>query len=158
VPGLSETDPETSARAAAMDQLQRGLGLTDDEMDLARSLTSGHWAELGKQLTEELSADIPRSAALAAAMVTARGHAEGWLPADLSVSYALAPVPLWRGAEEPPPHVTRVRDANGHEATRGGWCDYCGPSGTRWAWAHNGRSECWLELDGIPPWVEVRGH
>lgn len=71
---------------------KRGLGLTDAEMELARALPSSHWADLGKELTEEFAADLPRRAAIAAGLVTALGPAEGWLPDHLVTSYDISPL------------------------------------------------------------------
>jgi hypothetical protein len=69
----------------------------------------------------------------------------------------------WRGdahAGEPPPSVAAVQDSRGYIADRlpercDEWCN-ADNSGSRWQWRHNGRSECWLEIDGISPWVEIR--
>lgn len=158
--------PDADAVPAAIKRLQRALGLTDAEMELASVLPSGHWTELGKRSTEDLAATADQLTEMAAAWVTAKGHAEGWLPPDFHVAYTRV---VWQGTAEPPPHVVRVRNiASGQVAVRAGdlttpWghmpagtCDNCGPPGTWWTWLHNGNSECWLELDGIGPFIEVR--
>lgn len=38
-----------------------------------------------------------------------------------------------------------------------GTCDYCGDDGTWWTWLHNGRSECWLEMDSVGPLYDITG-
>jgi hypothetical protein len=68
---------------------------------------------------------------------------------------------LWRGpviSPEPPPAVMAAQDGQGYIADRLlEPCEYCGDGvGSIWRWRHNGRSECWLDIDGIGPWVEVR--
>jgi hypothetical protein len=79
---------------------------------------------------------------------------------------------LWQGSIEPPPEVTRIREFGGAEAIRGGPCAYCG--GSMWNYVAgcftaqpdprpcptdgldgNGWN-CWMDLDLIPPAVEVR--
>lgn len=65
---------------------------------------------------------------------------------------------------EPPPEVTRIRDAQGFIAVRGpDRCDYC--RGSLWAWTYtrwrgeispSGRDwVCWLDLEMIPPWTAL---
>lgn len=68
---------------------------------------------------------------------------------------------LWfsrHGADEPPSHITRVRDGEGDIAGRTPEaCEYCGTGDASiWRWEHNGNSDCWLDIDGYGPWVEVR--
>jgi hypothetical protein len=79
--------PDSDAVPVGIKRLQQALGLTDAEMELASVLPSGHWAELGKRSTEDLETTADRMTELAAAMVTAKGHAEGWLPPDFHVAY-----------------------------------------------------------------------
>jgi hypothetical protein len=43
--------------------------------------------QLGKRSTEDLTATADRLTEMAAALVTAKGHAEGWLPPDFYVEY-----------------------------------------------------------------------
>lgn len=78
--------------------------------------------------------------------------------------------PLWRGTDEPPLYVWRVREeSSGLTAVRAGdvtdrdgtfvpagTCDYCGRAGTWWTWEHNGASACWLDLDFVGVMVEAR--
>jgi hypothetical protein len=79
--------PDADAVPVAIKRLQQALGLTDAEMELASVLPSSHWAELGKRSTEDLAATADQLTEMAAAMVTAKGHAEGWLPPDFHVEY-----------------------------------------------------------------------
>lgn len=65
--------------------------------------------------------------------------------------------PEWHGglpAGEPPPYIRHVRDCDGYTADRTGRpCEYCGNSGSIWRWRHNGNAGCWLDIDGVGPWV-----
>lgn len=67
--------------------------------------------------------------------------------------------PLWRGpviSAEPPSSVSAVQESRGFIADRlPEPCEECAGFGSIWRWRHNGRSECWLDIDGIGPWVEV---
>jgi hypothetical protein len=84
---VTEPTGENPALRDALARLQRALGLTDAEMELASELPSGHWTELGKRSTADLAATTDRLTEMTAALVTAKGHAEGWLPPDFYVEY-----------------------------------------------------------------------
>lgn len=63
----------------------------------------------------------------------------------------------WDGHTEPPTRIRAVLDATGAAAFRTDEpCDYCDPPANLWTWVHNGATACWLDLDGIGPWKEVR--
>jgi len=67
---------------------------------------------------------------------------------------------IWTGdsVTEPPRHVLAVRDSSGCVADRTPQeCDVCKPLGSVWRWRHNGAADCWMDIDGIGPWVEVPG-
>jgi hypothetical protein len=81
--------PDNTSRDAAVDRLQRALGLTDEEMELARSLPSHHWADCG--VKEYNVAKITRRIPAVEALVTDIGHAKGWLPDHLSIRYDQTP-------------------------------------------------------------------
>jgi hypothetical protein len=84
---VTEPTGEDPALREALARLQWALGLTAAEMELAAVLPSSHWTELGKRSTEDLAATADRLTEMAAVMVTAKGHAEGWLPPDFYVEY-----------------------------------------------------------------------
>ena len=67
---------------------------------------------------------------------------------------------LWRTrwSQQPPPHVLRVRDEHdGYEMVRTAVpCGYCGDDDALWVWLHNGAMDCWLDMDGYGPFIEVK--
>ncbi len=68
--------------------------------------------------------------------------------------------PVWFGtgpglAGEPPASVLQVVDQHdGKVMDRVGDCEHC--PGGRWRWRHNGGEDCWMDMDGIGPYEEVR--
>lgn len=69
--------------------------------------------------------------------------------------------PDWCGpviSPEPPADIRHAQDSGGYIADRLDVpCEWCvKPAGSMWRWRHNGNSDCWLDIDGIGPWIGWR--